>query len=120
MTTLEVQEIARRIFPGVNVETEFGDIVIEFLRITPTFVEQNRIGQTTKVPGFELTLDTGEDSQSLVVGQLGLVLIEAAKFYAGWKAQQVLNSMADEAFAKQLELERTPEWKAEVAAAIKN
>lgn len=115
-------EKTKLLFSHWNIPIETEDdgktIVIDnLLRIDPSMQAAVSIRATVQVPGFVLRLDTGEDVQELASGvYFDRILVEAVKWYSGWKAGRLLEAIGDGEYAAQCAYENTPEFKAKVKA----
>lgn len=99
-------EKAQLVFSGICVEQHQQDIVVDdILRICPCKMQVRTIGGLRNVDGYQIIIeneDADEVAQSLTIEQ---ILIEASKWYYGWKAEQILHGVDCQEFAEQLEQE---------------
>jgi riboflavin synthase alpha subunit len=96
-------ELVRQVFPNVLVEPDGEGITIDlFLRIDPSPVKVKTLRGEISVDGYSLTVDTGEDVAYLGdYRRLEAALIEAAAYYAKWRATRIMDAANLEAFVNE-------------------
>ncbi len=99
-------EKTQLVFSGIRVEYQDQDIVVDnILRICPCKMQIRTIGGLRNVDGYQIVIENEDADEVAQCRTIEQILIEASKWYYGWKTEQILAQVDCQEFANQLEQE---------------